>query len=94
MRINVFTLHKDYTLYGENYQLVLPLDLDRLIPSDDSVRLLSQFIERMFLGDLYRTYCREGHENEPTPPSDAKDHDLCLYEPEVFQQGDRKCLPA
>ena len=21
----------------------------------------------MFLGDLYRTYCREGHANEPTP---------------------------
>ena len=38
-----------------------------MIPADDSVRLLSQFIERMFLGDLYRTYCREGHENEPTP---------------------------
>lgn len=67
MRINVFTLHKNYTLYGENYQLVLPLDLDCLIPSDDSVRLLSQFVERMFLGDLYRTYCREGKENEPTP---------------------------
>ena len=64
---NNFTLHKDYTLYGDNHQLVLPIDLGRLIPSDDSVRLLSQFIERMFLGDLYRTYCREGHENEPTP---------------------------
>ncbi|NDO72320.1 IS5/IS1182 family transposase, partial [Schaedlerella arabinosiphila] len=38
-----------------------------MIPDDDSVRLLSQFIERMFLGDLYRTYCREGHANEPTP---------------------------
>ena len=62
-----FILHKDYTLYGDNYQLVLPLDLGRLIPSDDSVRLLSQFIERMFLGDLYRTYCRERQENEPTP---------------------------
>ena len=62
-----FILQKDYTLYGNNYQLVLPLDLGCIIPADDSVRLLSQFIERMFLGDLYRTYCREGHENEPTP---------------------------
>lgn len=56
-----FTLHKDYTLWGDNYQLVLPLDLGYLVPADDSIRLLSQFIERMFLGDLYRTYYREGH---------------------------------
>ena len=63
---NNFTLHKDYTFYGDNYQLVLPLDLACMIPADDSVRLLSQFIERMFL-DLYRTYCREGSKDEPTP---------------------------
>ena len=62
-----FTLHKDYTLYRNYYQLVLPLNLECMIPSDDSVRLLSQFVERMFLGDLYRTYCREGRKNEPTP---------------------------
>ena len=67
MRINTFILHKDYTRFPQNYQLVLPLDIEHLIPDDDSVRLLSQFIERMFLGDLYRTYCREGHTNEPTP---------------------------
>ena len=67
MRINTFILHKDYTRFPQNYQLVLPLDIEHLIPDDDSVRLLSQFIERMFLGDLYRTYCREGHANEPTP---------------------------
>ena len=64
---NNFTLQKDYTLYRDNYQLVLPLDLACMIPADDSVRLLSQFIERMFLGDLYRTYCREGREDGPTP---------------------------
>ena len=62
-----FTLHEDYTRFDGNYQLVLPFDIDQLVPANDSVRLLSQFIERMFLGDLYRTYCREGRENEPTP---------------------------
>ena len=71
-----FTLHQDYTLWGNNYQLVLPLDLGYLVPADDSVRLLSQFIERMFLGDLYRTYCREGHKGEPTPRQMLK---LLLY---------------
>lgn len=63
----LFTLHKDYTLFGGNEQLVLPLNLEIMIPSDDSVRLLSQFIEGMFLGDLYQTYCREGRKDEPTP---------------------------
>ena len=53
MRINTFILHKDYTRFPQNYQLVLPLDIEHLIPDDDSVRLLSQFIERMFLGDLF-----------------------------------------
>ena len=67
MQINTFTLHKDYTRFQQNYQLILPLEMEHLIPDDDSVRLLSQFIERMFLGDLYRTYRREGHSNEPTP---------------------------
>lgn len=67
MRINTFILHKDYTRFHQNYQLVLPLDIEHMIPDDDSVRLLSQFIERMFLGDLYRTYSREGHSDEPTP---------------------------
>lgn len=62
-----YILQKNYTRYLRNYQLVLPMDLEYLIPSDDSVRLLSQFIERMFLGNLYRTYCREGREHEPTP---------------------------
>ena len=34
--------------YLGNAVLVLPLDIEHLIPDDDSVRLLSQFIERMF----------------------------------------------
>lgn len=41
--------------------------MERLIPDDDSVRLLSQYVERMYLWDLYRTYCREGHADEPSP---------------------------
>ncbi len=67
MQTNTFTLHKNYTPFGQNYQLVLPLEIEHMIPEDDSVRLLSQFIERMFLGDLYQTYSRKGHSDEPTP---------------------------
>lgn len=49
---------KDYTLFQSGYQLVLPLNLESIIASDDKVRLLSQFIEEMDLTDLYRTYDR------------------------------------
>lgn len=49
---------KDYTLIQSGYQLVLPLNLECIIPSDDKVRLLSQFVEELDLTDLYRTYER------------------------------------
>lgn len=49
---------KDYTLYQSGYQLVLPLNLDCIIPSDDNVHLLSHFVEELDLTDLYRTYDR------------------------------------
>lgn len=49
-------LQKDYTLNAEGYQLKLPLSIETIIPEDDSVRLLSQFVEAMDLTDLYTTY--------------------------------------
>ena len=42
----------------EGYQLKLLLNLEAIIPVDDSVRLLSQFVEAMDLTDLYSTYER------------------------------------
>ena len=51
-------LHKNYTLNEEGYQLKLPLNLETIIPADDSVRLLGQFVEAMDLTDLYSTYER------------------------------------
>lgn len=50
--------HKDYTLNGGIYQLKLPLNIETIIPENDSVRLLSQFVEGMDLTDLYSTYER------------------------------------
>ena len=49
-------LQKDYTSSSLYYQIKLPLDLEILIPADDPVRLLSAFVERMELSDLYKTY--------------------------------------
>ena len=39
--------HKNYTEFGEPYQLVLPLSLEGLVPEDDSVRLLSHELEEL-----------------------------------------------
>ena len=51
-------LQKDYTLNQSGYQLKLPLELETIIPKNDSVRLLSQFVGEMDLTDLYSTYDR------------------------------------
>ncbi|MCR5835521.1 MAG: IS1182 family transposase [Lachnospiraceae bacterium] len=59
-------LQKDYTMNSEGYQLKLPLNIDCIIPEDDSVRLLSQFVEAMDLTDLYSTYERI-RGNQATP---------------------------
>lgn len=51
-------LQKNYSLNQGGYQLKLPLNIETMIPEDDSVRLLSQFVEAMDLTDLYSTYER------------------------------------
>lgn len=51
-------LQKDYTINQKFYQLKLPINIEYMIPSNDSVRLLSQFIEEMDLTNLYSTYFR------------------------------------
>ena len=48
-------LRQNYTLFSRPYQLKLPLELETIIPKNDSVRLLSQFVEEMDLTDLYST---------------------------------------
>lgn len=56
--LKTISLQKNYTLNENGYQLKLPFDLETIIPADDSVRLLSQFVEAMNLTDLYSTYER------------------------------------
>ena len=65
MRINKI-LQKDYTLTQGFYQLKLPLNIDYIIPDNDSVRLLSQFVEEMDISDLLGTYFRV-RKNTATP---------------------------
>lgn len=56
---------KDYTQIQCGYQLKLPLNIDCIIPENDSVRLLSQFVEEMDLTDLYSTYERIPENSSP-----------------------------
>lgn len=52
--------HKNYTEFGEPYQLVLPLNLEGLVPNDDSVRLLSHELEDLDYSLLYQAYSAKG----------------------------------
>ena len=47
---------KNYTVSKSGYQLKLPLEFNPIIPENDSVRLVSQFVEEMDLTELYQTY--------------------------------------
>ena len=73
-------LQKNYTLNQGNYQLKLPFDIGRIIPENDSVRLLSQLVEGMDLSDLYSTY-----ERIPENPSPRRMLKIVLYS---YMDGD------
>ena len=51
---------KKYTGFGDAYQPVLPLEMEGLIPEDDSVRLLSHELEGLEYGKLYKAYSLKG----------------------------------
>ena len=51
---------KDYTEFQDTYQLVLPLNLQGLIPKVESVRLLSHILEAVDYSSLYRAYSHKG----------------------------------
>lgn len=52
--------HKNLTELGANYQLVLPLSLEGVVPDDDSVRLLSHELEELDYTLLYQAYSVKG----------------------------------
>lgn len=64
IKINI--LQKNYTVNQKFYQLKLPINIEYIIPSNNLVPLLSQFIEKMDLIDLYSTYSQI-KENQVSP---------------------------
>ncbi len=61
------TQQKNYTQFGEYYQLVLPLNIETIIPEDDSVRLLSHILEGLNYEKLYRAYSSTGRKPAVEP---------------------------
>jgi transposase len=59
--------NKNYTEFNECYQLVLPLNLECLIPEDDSVRLLSHILEGLNYTKLYQAYSSVGRKPAVEP---------------------------
>ena len=51
--MNQNILQKNYTLNSGCYQLKIPVELDAVIPENDCVRLLSQYVEELDLTALY-----------------------------------------
>lgn len=49
------------------YQLKLPIELESSIPTNDCVRLISQFVEELNLAELYATYERNTGRNHVSP---------------------------
>ena len=68
-------LHKNYTINRKFYQLKLPFDIECIIPDNDSVRLLSQFVEDIDLTELQSTYSKI-RENQVSPMNMLK---IMLY---------------
>ena len=50
----------DYTVYGAGYQVCLPINMEKIIPSDEPVRLLSAVLEELNYSKLTATYSRLG----------------------------------
>lgn len=69
------TTVKNYTTNEKYFQLQIPMNLNVIIPENDSVRLLSQFVEEMDLTCLYDTYSIL-KENQVTPRQMLK---IALY---------------
>jgi len=64
---NAKLYNKNYTQFNGYYQLALPLNLEVLIPEDDSVRLLSLILEGLNYEKLYKAYSSMGRKPAVEP---------------------------
>ena len=89
--------HKNYTEFGEPYQLVLPLNLEALVPEDDSVRLLSHELEGLDYRLLYQAYSAKVRNPSVDPKTMFKIlyTDSCrqrIYRGNRYFSGSERCV--
>ena len=53
-------IQKDYSIFNNSYQLIMPLNLEIVIAADDSVRLLSEVLEGLNYSKLMQAYSHIG----------------------------------
>lgn len=58
---------KDYSTYKKNYQVKIDIELEIMIPSNESVRLLYEVMEELDYTNLYRAYSRFGRKPKTSP---------------------------
>ncbi len=58
---------KDYSIYSGNCQLKIPMEYEKIIACDETVRLMSEVMEEMDYTQLYRAYSRKGRKPKTTP---------------------------
>ena len=56
-----------FSLYNTNQQLVLPIDLEIMIPETNSVRLLSTVLDGLDYSELYNAYSTNGRNPTISP---------------------------
>jgi len=59
--------NKNYTKHSGDYQLCLPIDFNRIIPENDSVRLPSHILEGLDYTKLYMEYSKRGRKPAVDP---------------------------
>lgn len=72
LRYNFFMqqkLYKEYSRYSQGKQLVFPLNVESMIPSDETVGLLDQVLEELDYRKLYLTYSDMGRNPSVDPVS-------------------------
>ena len=87
------TLQPDYTITGNVYQLVIPMDIDEMIPADDSVRILSAVLERMGLSKITCGILSTG-ENRVLTEKTLQGTGIRIHERHLFQPKTGAGLPA
>ena len=79
--------NKNYNEFNDNYQLILPLNLENLIPEDDSVRLLSHVLEGLDYTKLYKAYSSVGRNRQWNLKSCSKYYLMLILK--IFIQAEK-----